>query len=202
LTKIGSGALALGGSNTYTGATAVNQGSLVVSGSLISPVTVNSGGVLGGAGSLTSATIKAGGHLAPGNSPGVLTLTGSLSLMAGSVMDYDLIMPSASDEVLMPTGLLVLGGQQFSDFNFTPLAGFSPGSYTLIDAGSISGNLGANTSGTIDGLPATLAVNGNDLVLNVVPEPAAASLLLAAAACAFGYRQRRFAAAFLSRLAR
>ena len=62
---------------------------------------------------------------------------------------------------------LVLNGQQFSDFNFTPLDGFGLGTYTLIDAGSISGSLGANTSGMIDGDPATLAVQGNNLVLKV-----------------------------------
>ncbi len=60
---------------------------------------------------------------------------------------------------------------------FTPLSGFAPGDYMLIDAGSISGGLGANVGGTIDGLPATLAVQGNDVVLHVVPEPATLALL-------------------------
>ena len=94
-------------------------------------------------------------------------------------MDYELDTPPTSDEVFMPSGLSSLNGQQFSDFNFTPLAGFGPGGYTLIDAGSISGSLGASTSGTIDGYPATLAIQGNDLVLNVVPEPSTLALLAA-----------------------
>ena len=33
------------------------------------------------------------------------------------------------------TGQLILSGQQFSDFNFTPLAGFGAGTYDLIDFG-------------------------------------------------------------------
>jgi hypothetical protein len=52
-----------------------------------------------------------------------------------------------------------------------------PGAYTLIDAGSMGGGLGANTSGTIDGLPASLAISGNDLVLTVVPEAGTLALL-------------------------
>jgi len=136
-------------------------------------------------------TVNAGGHLAPGNSPGTLVLTGSLSLMPGAVMDYELATPLGSDEVLMPTGLLVLSGQQFSDFNFTPLAGFGSGTYTLIDAGTIFGSLGQSTSGTINGLSASLAVQGNDLVLNVVPEPPTLVLLLAGTVAIVGHAWRR-----------
>ncbi len=143
----------------------------MVDGSLVSPVTVNSSGILGGAGKLTSVTINAGGHLAPGDPLGRLQLSGSLTLLSGAVMDYALDIPTDSDMVSMPVGALTLSGQQFSDFNFTALSGFGPGAYTLIDAGSISGSLGANTGGMIDGLTASLAISGNDLVLTVVPEP-------------------------------
>ena len=72
---------------------------------------------------------------------------------------------------MISCGSLVLNGQQLSDFNISPTLNFGPGSYDLIQAGFLSGSLGSNTSGTIDGLLATLAVQGNDLVLNVVPEP-------------------------------
>ncbi len=182
LIKLGSGTLTLASSNTFAGPVAINQGELLINGSLASPVTVNSGGVLAGTGSLSNVTVNAGGHLAPGNAPGLLNVSGSLTLMSSAVMDYELDTPLDSDEVLMmPTGLLTLSGQQFSDFNFTPLARFGPGGYTLIDAGSISGTLGTNTSGTIDGLPVTLAVQGNELVLNVVPEPSTLALMVMAA---------------------
>ena len=42
----------------------------------------------------------------------------------------------------MSSSTLYLNGQNFSDFNFTALSGFGMGIYTLIDAGTISGNLG------------------------------------------------------------
>ncbi len=178
LTKIGSGTLLLSGSNTYVGATAINQGELLVNGSLVSPMTVSSSGTLAGTGNISNVTVNSGGHLAPGNAPGTLTLSGSLALLSGAKMDYELDTPLDSDLVLMSSGALTLGGQQFSDFNFTPLGGFGLGSYTLIDAGSISGTLGNNLSGPIgNGLTGTLAIQGNDLVLSVVPEPGTLALL-------------------------
>ena len=109
-------------------------------------------------------------------------------------MDYELDTPSTSDEITM-LGRLVLSVQQFSEFNFTWSSNFGPGSYPLIDASDrVSGSLGAITSGTIDGYPATLAVQGNDLVLNVVPEPSTLVLLAAGAIGLVGYGLRRRAA--------
>lgn len=186
------GTLTLTGTDTYSGATTVGPGKLVVNGSLTSSfVSIQSGGILGGTGSLTSATVNTGGHLAPGNSAGMLQLSGNLELFAGALMDYELDSPGTSDEVSMPTGLLKLHGQQFSDFSFTPLTGFSGGTFTLVDAGSITGSLGANLSGTINGLSATLSVQGNDLVLTVVPEPGTLVLLAIGAFGLLAYMWRR-----------
>ena len=194
----GSGTQILTGSNTYTGSTTINGGRLLVNGSLVSPVTVNSGGTLGGTGSLSSVTVNSGGQLAPGDAPGTLTLSGSLMLLAGARMDYELDTPLDSDLVLMPSGALTLGGQQFSDFNFAPLAGFAPGSYTLIDAGSISGSLGSGTAGTIDGLPASIAVQGDNLVLTVVPEPGTLALVGFAVIALVSFRWRRMGSNYIA----
>jgi fibronectin-binding autotransporter adhesin len=72
--KTGTGTLTLSAANTYSGASTVTAGTLLVNGSLAntSAVTVAAGGVLGGSGSL-AATLAGAGLVSPGNSPGILT---------------------------------------------------------------------------------------------------------------------------------
>lgn len=89
LTKTNPGTLTLSNNNnTHTGPVTVNGGTLAVNGNLpssASGVTVNNGGTLGGAGTITrTVTVNSGGSLAPGNSPGNLTVDGNVTLAAGS----------------------------------------------------------------------------------------------------------------------
>src|SRR5208282_3786307 len=69
---------------------------------------------------------------------------------------------------------------------------FGLGTYDLITNGSplSSSVLDADNSGMIDGMPANLAISGNDLVLNVVPEPGT-FVLLAVAFSVLGVGSRR-----------
>jgi autotransporter-associated beta strand protein len=190
VTKIGSGALAVTGSSTYSGPTTINQGELVVNGSLISPATVNNGGILGGMGSLSSVTVNSGGTLAPGDAFGTLSVTGSLILSSGAAMDYGLDTPTTSD--MASCGNLTLSDQQFSDFHFTWTPNFGPGTYNLIAFGSLGGTgLGNKRSGTINGYPAYIAIQSNDLVLNVVPEPSTLALLATGALGLLAWEWRR-----------
>ena len=190
LMKVGSGALALTGSSTFTGSTTVSQGKLVVDGWLTNSAVNVNGGTLGGSGNFKSITVGALGTLAPGDSQGVMQLSGNLTLLSGAAMDFALDGVSTDDEVSLPSGTLLLNNQHFSDFTFTPLAGFGIGTYNLIAFESVSGNL-ASSRGTIDGLPASLAVSNNDLVLTVVPEPPTAALLGAGILGLIGWAWRR-----------
>jgi len=72
-------------------------------------------------------------------------------------------------------------------------ASFGPGSYNLIEFASSSGSLGANTSGTINGYPATLSIDflRHDLMLTVTPEPNSLVLLGVGALGLLGYGWRR-----------
>jgi fibronectin-binding autotransporter adhesin len=190
LTKVGSGTLTLAALNSFGGTTVIDQGRLVIDGSLASPVLVNRGGVLAGTGSLSNVQINAGGTLAPGDALGALKISGSLVLASSAELAYALDTPSTSD--LVSCGSLTLNGQQFSDFNFTWTSNFGPGTYNLIAFGTLGGaGPGSNRSGTIDGYPASLVIRGNDLVLNVVPEPSALALLSASAVGLLSYTWRR-----------
>jgi MYXO-CTERM domain-containing protein len=86
LTKSGTGKLIISGSNTYTGATSIDEGSLAVNGSLsnTSGVTVYKHATLQGSGSIGgSVTITSSGTLSAGNSIESLAM-GTLTLEAGS----------------------------------------------------------------------------------------------------------------------
>ena len=90
LVKSGAGSLTLSGNNTYSGATTVSAGTLVVNGTNVSATTVQSGATLGGSGAVASATIGSGGTIAPGNSPGTLTLTNGLTWTGGGNYNWQI----------------------------------------------------------------------------------------------------------------
>jgi autotransporter-associated beta strand protein len=108
--KTGAGTVTLTRTNTYSGATTVSQGTLLVdaNGSIASSslatvnnggllqvngtagaVTVNNGGSLGGSGNVGAFTMQSGAFLTPGNSPGTLNAT-SASLLAGSTYNWEI----------------------------------------------------------------------------------------------------------------
>ncbi len=99
LEKITAGTLDLAGPSSYSGGTTVAAGMLLVnntSGSATGsgPVAVN-GGTFGGSGTIAGRlTVAAGATLAPGNSPGILTV-GELDLRDGSTFTVELLGPTA-----------------------------------------------------------------------------------------------------------
>ena len=210
LTKTGPGTLSLLGTNSYLGDTTINAGILALNGTLSGStrVRVNNGGTLAGTGPISFATsgvsVAAGGKLSPGNGLGTLTLTGSsLDISGGAdpaaaaAFLFELDVPALSDLIrISGTNTLSIGiGQlEFADFLFTPFPGFTQGTYTLFDGDQpIVGSFGPNRTGPIGNLFGTLAFadGGRDIVLQVIPEPASATLLVAASAAIAGSRRRR-----------
>ena len=77
LEKVGTGTLTLSGTNTYTGVTFVNGGTLLVTGSIASSVgvVVDNGATLGGTGTVPLTSLLNGAVLAPGLPTALGTLT-------------------------------------------------------------------------------------------------------------------------------
>jgi fibronectin-binding autotransporter adhesin len=78
-TKAGPGILELSGTSSYSGDTFITDGQMRVNGQLgNTPVTVQAGATLGGSGRLAG-TLTGDGLIAPGNSPGILTVDGQIT---------------------------------------------------------------------------------------------------------------------------
>ncbi|MGH8046615.1 MAG: beta strand repeat-containing protein [Chthoniobacterales bacterium] len=160
-------------------------------------VTIASGGSLTGAGTL-SGLIAMNGTLSPGTAgPGTLTLGAStLTLSSTSAFAFDL--GTSADLISLTGGTLALGSGviDFSDFTFTPGAGFTDTIYNLITgASSVTGSLGVGISGLVTaGYNGTISLSGNNLILTVtaaVPEPHEYAIAIAGLLGVVIYRRRR-----------
>jgi autotransporter-associated beta strand protein len=146
LAKQGAGTLVLGGTNTYSGATTVSGGRLVVDGVVAgSVVTVESGATLAGSGSVSTTTVLSGGTIAPGNSPGSLSINGDLSWSGGGNYDWEIFSLTGGEgtgwDFLDVSGSLLFAdlssGNKFN-INIFSLAGIEPdeiGALADFDAG-------------------------------------------------------------------
>jgi fibronectin-binding autotransporter adhesin len=102
LTKNGSGKWILSGVNTYTGVTTINEGTLLINGdsSNATGAVIVNGGVLGGSGGTIggAVTINDGGTLAPGSSPGILTVDNNVTIANGGAFSAELNGPTVGTE--------------------------------------------------------------------------------------------------------
>lgn len=189
-TKTGAGALWLTGSSSYTGPTVVSGGTLIVgvggSGSLgNTEVTVNSGAVLGGSGSIGgNVTVLNGGTLAPGNSPGLLTLLGDLTLSSSSAITMEIAGTTRGSgyDALNIGGLLTLDGT----VSVTSGYAFAEGnSFELFNWGSIDSS-GFNVASDLllpdlsEGLlwDTSSFLSNGVISITAVPEPSAYGLTI------------------------
>lgn len=154
LTKAGTGTLTLTGANRYAGPTTVRGGVLRVDGDQSGAtglMTVEHGATLGGGGIIGGDVIIAdGATLAPGQSPGTLTINGDLSLAAGSILNFELgeanVPGGPLNDLVNVGGDLTLAGT----LNVIESAGgtFGPGVYRVFNYGGALGGPGL-TLGTM-----------------------------------------------------
>ncbi len=141
----------------------------------LASLVLENGGILSGEGTLASLTLDAGGVLAVGNSPGVITTTGNVTLNGGSqlfeirnavdTLSNQASAPGVDYDVVLVQGTLDLSGLSAQnrfllelislaqDDTLGPVVDFDPaGTYqfTLYDFAGLS--LGSNTAGSVNSL--------------------------------------------------
>ena len=137
----GAGVTSFAADNSYTGATALNSGTLNLSGATSSTAfnvaggTINVNGLLTAPNTITGITVAGGGSLSLVNGVGVpLSNLTTLSLGVGSgTTNLNMELGTNSD-------FLTVGGAATTantiNFNVTPIGGFGAGSYQLLTAAS------------------------------------------------------------------
>jgi autotransporter-associated beta strand protein len=207
LNKTTGGTVTLTGANTYTGNTSVNAGTLIVNGSIsTSIVNVASGATLGGIGTVGPLTIQSGGIVAPGNSPGILTVDGNYTQVgvyrteiegttAGS--GYDQISVAGTVNISGGTLDAIFSGSSYAlnDLLFILLNDGTDaitGTYTGLAQGDTVTSYGGfawqisytanSTGGTFTG--------GNDIALRAIPEPSTITVAGIGLAMLLGRRSR------------
>ena len=171
LVKTGTGTLMLSGANTYTGPTVVNQGKLVVNGSIVSDVTVDNGGELGGTGQIGALTVGNGGVYAPGNSIGTQTVNGAFTLGSGAVYRVEANAQGQSDKVVVKGAVNLTGATLrvlAANGNYKPRT-----DYVIIDndgGDPVNGSFASVTTNLAFLTPAvfTNGGDGNDVVLTLL----------------------------------
>lgn len=205
LVKNGNNTLVISGNSTYTGATTVNAGTLLVNGTLSNSAVTVTGGTVGGTGLIAGPMTVAAAF-----NPGGTTATGSfqagsdLNLQASSSTNIDLGGTSFSlngteeyDRTKLngATATLTLGGalgvnlvngftlgddQAFGIFQLDSGA-FLSGTFAGLAEGGLVGNYGGKDlfityTGNFGDTGTVDITGGNDIVLYTVPEPTAALL--------------------------
>ena len=204
LEKTGAGTLTLSANNTYTGATTVSAGTLFVNGdqsAAIGAVTVAPAATLAGSGTIGGAvSILGGGIVAPGTSPGTLTVASSFTLADAAILSFELdaqntVVGGGINDLITGVTDLTLDGilNITGSGDWTTIADNTAWrlfdySGTLLDNGLVLGStptLAAGQSFQID----TATTGQVNLV--VVPEPGGLALLTIGAGIVAWSRRRR-----------
>ena len=206
LTKTGDDSLTLSGANTYAGATSVTDGTLLVNGihSGGGLITVSAGATLGGTGTMGNVKIE-DGILAPGGATGAMT-TENLELTGASEQKFELgavwdgMTPAPPDgDFVSVLGNLTLAGK----LTAAPIGTFpvTPGlgdkwlllGYTGTRTGTVATLDTSSLAAPASGLSYALAYDDSaqKVFLTVVPEPAAAGLLVLGGLVLRGFARRR-----------
>ncbi len=204
ISQAAAGTVVFSGTNTYTSATRVVGGTLLINGSVQSDtVTVESGATLGGTGTINAgvslSTLQVNGTIAPGVTAGTLTTNKSVSFNMGSALNLEIAGLASADKLAVNNTVDITGGNLAIVLSYAPTIGDF---FTVIENDGMEGITGTFSNladgGMIDAdfnsttytFQADYAGGtGNDLVLTVVPEPTTALLAVLGSLALF--RRRR-----------
>jgi len=151
----------------------INSGTLYMNGTLTAPAGVSAiGGTLAGSGNIVAdVTVGSGGSIAPGNSIGVLNITGDVALGPGSFFDVEV--EGSTADLLNVTGDVTIDPS--STVNVIPLgAGIDVVDQVIIDAG---GTINANFQNIEPGgLIATTELRGTSQIILSAVSPVATDI--------------------------
>ena len=108
--------------------------------------TVNNGGVLGGTATIGGLVANDGSSIAPGYSPGTLTVNGTVTFNAGAIYDVD-VTPQGAHDLIVATGNVTLSPQASVRVHATP-GRYSRNSKVAIltTSGALTGTFGGVTA--------------------------------------------------------
>jgi autotransporter-associated beta strand protein len=192
LTKLGSGTQTLTGDSTYTGATNVNAGTLVVNGNIsTSNFTVADGATISGSGTVGALTIQSGGFVNAGNSPGILN-TGNYSQAGTLVAEITGLTAGTQHDQINVTGTVTLSGALDLQFSASPDYVLNSMIFLILNdgvdavSGTFSGLAQGATAASFGGFDWIISyeanssgssfTGGNDVALRAIPEPSTALL--------------------------
>lgn len=171
LVQDGPGTSILTGTSTYSGATAVDAGTLEVDGTIAasSGFTIGSGGTLVGIGNIDppTMTVMSGGTFAPGT-PGVpgtsMTVTGNLAFQSGA--DYLVQLNPTTSTYANVTGTAALSGNVLAAFQS---GGYTVKQYTILQSAGLNGTTftALGTTNLPSNFTATLSYSSDDVFLNL-----------------------------------
>jgi hypothetical protein len=170
------------------------SGTVIVSngGAINSAINVFTDGVLAGNGTVIGSVFNSGGVIAPGLSPGVLTIDGNFTMDAGRLLIEIAGLGDGELDKLIVSGLIdITGGDILLDFlgGFTPTAGSIIPFLTAAGGVTIGDGVTFGFSGLPIGYELDLDRTSGSFVTRVtsVPEPPAFALLVVGL-LAFGWR--------------
>lgn len=165
LTKQAECTFTLSGANTYSGATSVDAGTLLLTGTAPgSDVTVASGARLGGATTIKS--LHNSGTFTPGNSIGTANITGDYTAASGSVTEVELDDAGLCDFVEVGGTATIASGATLKAVPLEEIT--TTRDYKFMTASSYSGEFDVLDTGLID---FTAEIRGNDYYITVTRNP-------------------------------